>query len=110
MGRGLDIEVLRWGVELRVSGRLDSRSSPAARTSLHEHVDSASGDLMVNLADAEIWDGAGLGVIVGTNRRARRAGRRLVLTEVRPREVRMFRVARIPRTAVVRPALLPAGC
>jgi anti-anti-sigma factor len=110
MGRGLDIEVLRWGVELRISGRLDSRSSSAARTSLHEHVDSASGDLTVNLADAEIWDGAGLGVIVGTNRRARRAGRRLVLTEVRPREVRMFRVARIPRTAVVRPALLPAGC
>ena len=109
MGRGLDIEVLRWGVELRISGCLDSRSSSTARTSLHEHVDSASGDLTVNLADAEIWDGAGLGVIIGTNRRARRAGRRLVLTEVRPREVRMLRVARIPRTAVVRPALLPAG-
>ena len=106
MLRGLDIEVLKWGVELRVHGRLDSRSSTAARTSLHEHVDGAAGDLTVNLANAEIWDGAGLGVIVGTSRRARRSGRRLVLTEVRPREMRMLRVARVPRTAVVRPAHL----
>ena len=110
MLRGLDIEVLKWGVELRITGRLDSRSSSAARASLHEHVDGAVGDLTVNLADAEIWDGAGLGVIVGTSRRARRAGRRLVLTDVRPRELRMLRVARVPRTAVVRPALLPASC
>jgi anti-sigma B factor antagonist len=109
MLRGLDIEVLKWGVELRISGRLDSRSSTAARTSLHEHVDGASGDLTVNLANAEIWDGAGLGVIIGTSRRARNAGRKLVLTEVRPRELRMLRVARVPRTAVVRPALLPVS-
>lgn len=110
MLRGLDIEVLKWGVELRIAGRLDARSSALARTSLHEHVDGADGDLTVNLAAAEIWDGAGLGVIVGTSRRARRAGRRLVLTEVRPRELRMLRVARVPGTAVVRPALLPASC
>ena len=109
MRRGLEIEVLDWGVELRIAGRLDSRSSPAARTSLHEQVDGADGDLTVNLADAEIWDGAGLGVLVGTSRRARRAGRRLVLTEVCPRELRMLRVARVPQTAVVRPALVRAS-
>jgi anti-sigma B factor antagonist len=110
MRGGLDIQVVKWGVELRVAGRLDSRSSPAARNALHEHVDGAVGDLTVNLAETEIWDGAGLGVIVGTNRRARHAGRRLVLTDVRPRELRMLRVARLPTTAVVRPALLPASC
>jgi anti-anti-sigma factor len=110
MRRGLNIEVVTWGVELRMAGRLDSRSSPAARASLHEHVDGAHGDLTVNLADTEIWDGTGLGVLVGTCRRARRAGRRLVLTEVRPRELRMLRVASVPRTALVRPALQAAGC
>lgn len=106
MGRGLDIEILRWGVELRMTGRLDSRSAPVARTSLHEALDGGHGDLTVSLAGTEIWDGAGLGVIVGTSRRARSSGRRLVLTEVRPREMRMLRVARVPRTAVVRPAQL----
>jgi anti-sigma B factor antagonist len=109
MRRGLDIEIVKWGLELRMSGRLDSRSSTAARLSLHEQVDGGAGDLTVDLAGTEIWDGAGLGVIVGTSRRARRAGRRLVLTQVSPREFRMLRVARVPRTAVVRPAPVPAG-
>jgi anti-anti-sigma factor len=108
MRRGLDIEIVKWGLELRMAGRLDSRSSTAARTSLHEHVDGGAGDLTVDLADTEIWDGAGLGVIVGTSRRARRAGRRLVLTQVSPRELRMLRVARVAQTALIRPAPIPA--
>ena len=107
MGRGLDIEIVKWGVELRIVGRLDSRSAPAARLSLHEQVDGAAGDLTIDVAGAEIWDGAGLGVIVGTSRRARRAGRRLVLTEVRPRELRMLKVALVSRTAILYPALTP---
>ncbi len=109
MGRGLDIEIVKWGSELRMTGRLDSRSSTAARNSLHEQVDGGAGDLTVDLAETEIWDGAGLGVIVGTSRRARHAGRRLVLTGVNPREVRMLRVARVPQTALIRPAPVPAS-
>src|SRR3954464_483031 len=106
MWRGLDIEILKWGVELRMTGRLDTRSAPVARTSLHEALEGGAGDLTVSMAGTEIWDGVGLGVIVGTSRRARGAGRRLVLTDVRPRELRMLRVARVPRTALVRPAYL----
>lgn len=99
MVRGLDIEVLRRGAELRLTGRLDARSASAARATLHEALEDGAGDLVVNLGGLEIWDGTGLGVLAGASRRARRSGRRLVLSEVRPRELRLLRVARVPRTA-----------
>jgi anti-sigma B factor antagonist len=106
MRRGLKIDVLRHGVELTLSGRLDARSAPSVRASLHEAIDDGSGDLTVNLGALEIWDATGLGVLAGASRRARRLGRRLVLTEVRPRELRLLRVARVPRTAAIHPAVL----
>ena len=55
MRRGLDNEIVKWGHELRMAGRLDARSSTAARQSLHEQVDGGTGDLTVNLGSTEIW-------------------------------------------------------
>ena len=105
MGRGLQVEVLRAGSEVRMWGRLDSRSAPSVRALLHEALESGAGDLTVSVGGLEIWDGTGLGVLAGASRRAVRAGRRLVLTDVPPRELRLLKVARVPRTAAVVPAL-----
>jgi anti-anti-sigma factor len=51
----------------------------------------------VHLAQAEVHDAAGLGVIVGVHHRARRVGRRLVLVDVSPRLDRLLRASRLHR-------------
>ena len=103
---GLEIDVVEAGAHLRLRGRLDARNASSVRTTLHEAVDGGVGELVIEMGGLEIWDGTGLGVLVGAGRRAQRAGRRLVLTGVRPRELRLLRVARVTWTSSVRPAAL----
>lgn len=102
----LTIDVVKPGTLLRLSGRLDARSAPTTRSALHEAVDSADGELVIEMNRLEIWDGAGLGVLVGTARRARQADRLLVLTGVQARELRLLRVARLTWSSSVHPAAL----
>jgi anti-sigma B factor antagonist len=106
VGLGLEIDVVDPGAYLRLKGRLDARNAPAVRAALQEAVDAGSGELILEMGSLEIWDGTGLGVLVGAGRRAQRAGRRLVLTDVQARELRLLRVARVTWTASVRPAAL----
>jgi anti-anti-sigma factor len=73
MAAGLSIDIVRSGVELRISGRLDAHSAPAARSALQAAIEDGVGELLVSVADLEIWDASGLGVLVGAQRRARRA-------------------------------------
>lgn len=101
MWPGLDIDVITPGARLRLAGRLDTRNATAVRAALHAAVDGGDGELVLDLGDLEIWDGIGLGVLVGAARRAQRSGRRLVLTAVRPRELRLLRVARVTWTSAV---------
>jgi anti-sigma B factor antagonist len=106
MGLGLKIIVVDAGAYIRLTGRLDARNAPSVRTALQEAVDAGSGELIIELGGLEIWDGTGLGVLVGAGRRAQRAGRLLVLTDVQAREMRLLKVARVTWTASVRPAAL----
>jgi anti-anti-sigma factor len=101
----MKIDVVAPGVLLRLVGRLDARSAAGVRAALQEAVDTGSGELVLDLKELEIWDGAGLGVLVGAGRRAQRAGRDLVLSDVRARELRLLRVARVTWTSTVRPAV-----
>ncbi len=94
------------GAHLRLAGRLDARNASTVRTALHEAVDAGTGELVIEMGGLEIWDGTGLGVLVGAGRRAQRTGRRLVLTGVQARELRLLRVARVTWTSSVRPAAL----
>jgi anti-anti-sigma factor len=103
MAQELTIEVLRAGEELVLSGRLDSRAAARAREVLHDAVDEGQGDLLLHVAGLEIWDSVGMGVLVGVQRRSRRTGRRLVLTEVPPRQERLLRVTRLSRGVAVQP-------
>jgi anti-sigma B factor antagonist len=104
----LSIEIARPGAELVLSGRLDGRTATRLRAALQEAVDAGNGDLVVRVDRLEIWDAAGLGVFVGAHRRARRTGRRVVLTGVPPREMRLIRVTRLSRVLVVEPAAVGA--
>jgi anti-anti-sigma factor len=106
VGLGLEIDVVDRGTYVRLIGRLDARNASSVRTALQEAVDAGTGELTIELSSLEIWDGTGLGVLVGAGRRAHRAGRQLVLTDVQAREMRLLRVARVTWTSTVRPAAL----
>jgi anti-sigma B factor antagonist len=103
MERGLTVRVIRPGAEVDLVGRLDARSAPLVRDALHACVDEGEGDVLLHVGELEIWDSTGLGVLVGARRRARRAGRRVVLTEVPPRHLRLLKATKLHRLFVVEP-------
>jgi anti-sigma B factor antagonist len=103
MERELVVRVIRPGAEVDLVGRLDARTASGVRETLHACVDEGEGDLLLHVGALEIWDSAGLGVLVGAHRRARRAGRRIVLTEVPPRHLRLLKATRLHRLFVVEP-------
>ncbi|NMM23018.1 MAG: STAS domain-containing protein [Phycicoccus sp.] len=88
---------IRVGQEVAVSGRLDVNTVAAVRLGLQSIMDRGVGDLLLHLADAEVHDATGLGVIVGAHHRAHGAGRRLVLVDVSPRLDRLLRATRLHR-------------
>ena len=85
-----------------LSGPLDVSTVPDVRAVLHDAVDRGTGDdLVVDLAAVVLVDATGLGVLVGTHRRAQRAGRRLVLRATPERIMRVLLVTRLNRVITV---------
>ncbi|MBB4914561.1 STAS domain-containing protein [Streptosporangium saharense] len=84
-----------------VGNRLDVGTVAGLRPRLHDAVDEGKGDLIVDLSELEMIDATGLGVLVGTHRRAMGAGRRLVLRGVPPRVMRVLAVTRLNRVLIV---------
>ncbi|MER6830515.1 STAS domain-containing protein [Streptosporangium sp. NPDC000563] len=84
-----------------VGNRLDVGTVARVRPRLHEAVDSGRGDLIVDLSGLEMIDATGLGVLVGTHRRAVSAERRLILRRVPPRVMRVLAVTRLNRVLTV---------
>ena len=78
--------------ELAIEGRLDVRTAADARSVLHRAVDHGRGDLVLDLSGRDSWDATGLGVLMGTHRRAGRCGRRMVLRGV-PAQLQRLLVA-----------------
>jgi anti-anti-sigma factor len=76
---------------------LDVRSVAEVRDALHAAIDAGDGDLVVDVSGVELVDAAGLGVLVGADRRARRAGRRVVLLDAGPRLRLILRATRLHR-------------
>lgn len=70
------------GSVLTLAGRLDVQAAADVRLALAAAVDAGTGELVLDLAGLESVDATGLGVLVGAHRRAQRAGRTLVLTDV----------------------------
>ncbi|WP_030906533.1 STAS domain-containing protein [Streptosporangium amethystogenes] len=84
-----------------IGNRLDAGTVTGVRPRLHEAVDSGHGDLIVDLSGLEMIDATGLGVLVGTHRRAVGAERRLILRGVPPRIMRVLAVTRLNRVLTV---------
>ncbi|GHF45377.1 STAS domain-containing protein [Kitasatospora xanthocidica] len=86
---------------LAIEGRLDVRTAADARARLHQAVDGGLGDLVLDLTRLEFWDATGLGVIMGTHRRAGRIGRRLVLRSVPAQLQRLLVATKLHRILAV---------
>src|SRR5436309_848305 len=69
------------GQLIGLAGRLDVVGAGVAREALHSAVAAGDGPLVVDMSEVELLDATGLGVLIGTHRRARRAGRQLVLRD-----------------------------
>ena len=89
--------------EVVLVGRLDVRGAAAARDALHRALELVEDELVVDLSGVELLDATGLGVLVGTHRRARVSGRRLVLRDASPRVARMLSLTRIDRVIPLDP-------
>lgn len=98
---------------IQVIGTVDVRSAGTLRTLLHAAIDCGMGPLRVHVGDLELGDHAGIGVLLGSARRARAVGRPLVLVDV-PSAVRRLlpvdrlgRLLRFEETFDRRPSALP---
>ena len=96
-GQPAHVVEISLGREVSVSGRLDVNTVAEVRLALYGVLDRGAGDLLIHLAQAEIQDATGLGVIVGIHHRARRLGRRLVLVDVSPRLDRLLQASPLDR-------------
>lgn len=97
----MDVQVTRPGRALTLCGRLGAATVADVRAELSAAVDDGEGDLVLDLRGVELVDATGLGVLVGTHRRADRAGRRLVLAGVPERIERLLLATRLHRVLTV---------
>jgi len=97
----MDVRVIQPGASLALSGRLGAATVADVRAALMEATDTGVGDLHLDLREVELVDATGLGVLIGTHRRADRAGRRLVLLRVPERIERLLLATRLHRVLYV---------
>jgi anti-anti-sigma factor len=96
--------------QIVLTGRLDVRGAAVARDALHAALETGDGELVVDVSGVELLDATGLGVLVDVHRRARLAGRRLVLRGAPPRVARLLAITRLNRILTVEagPVAVPA--
>ncbi|WP_323096774.1 STAS domain-containing protein [Intrasporangium sp. YIM S08009] len=92
------------GHDVIIEGRLDMHTVPDIRDAIHAIIPQGRGDIRLHLADAEIGDATGLGVLVHLHRRATRAERRLLLVDPTDRTTRLVRGCRLDRILATRTA------
>ena len=93
----MDVQEPERGRALVLRGRLDARSAPDVRQSLHRVVDGGTGEVLVDVEHLVLVDVSSLGLLLEAHRRAERVGRQLVLVAVPAPLQRMLRVTRLDR-------------
>jgi anti-anti-sigma factor len=86
----------------RVLGALDVTTAAAVRAELTDLLAvETTDDLVVDLAGMGPFDTVGLGLLVGIHRQAQRRGRRMVLTGVQPRMMRVLAITKLRRVLTI---------
>ncbi|MEM8760951.1 MAG: STAS domain-containing protein [Pseudomonadota bacterium] len=102
----MGIEVARSDDVLNVilpGPRLDAAAVPVFKQYMQDAMARHAGDIVLNLRHVDFIDSSGLGAIVGLARRVA-TGRQVVIQEVRPAVMRLFRLTRVDSVLKVREA------
>ena len=93
----MDVQEPERGRVLVLRGRLDARSAPDVRQSLHRVVDGGTGEVLVDVEHLVLVDVSSLGLLLEAHRPGRARRRHLVLVAVPAPLQRMLRVTRLDR-------------
>ncbi|MEO5610918.1 MAG: STAS domain-containing protein [Ornithinibacter sp.] len=83
------------GCHVTLRGRLDVRTVPDLRLTLHRVIAGGSSPLLLDLAEVQVGDATGFGLLVESVRRARRAGRPVHVVAADERTRRLLRRGRL---------------
>jgi anti-anti-sigma factor len=85
-----------------ITGPLDVTTAADLRAELTALLATNSrADLVLDLAGVDQFDMVGLGLLVGVHRQAQRRGRRLVLSQVPPKVMRLLVATRLHRVLAI---------
>ncbi len=97
------------GCTVVMTGRLDVRTVPDLRLTLHHIIDGGAPRVLLDLSEAEIGDSTALGLLVECLQRARRGGVHLRVAVHDGRSVRLLRRARLSSVIVPATSSAPGG-
>ncbi|MDQ3485266.1 MAG: STAS domain-containing protein [Actinomycetota bacterium] len=80
-----------------LGAHLDGRNVATVRTTLNEALETATGDIVVDMGLLQLIDAAGLGMLTAAHLRAERSGQRLVLQNCSKEIRRVLAVTRLNR-------------
>ncbi|HTR69292.1 MAG TPA: STAS domain-containing protein [Mycobacteriales bacterium] len=100
----LQISIEVPGQLVSLSGRLSARTVADVRSALTTAIEDGEGDLIVDIAQVDLVDASGLGVLVGAHRLALRSERRLVIRSAPQRVERLLAVTHLNRVLAIEPA------
>lgn len=80
-----------------LGSHLDVRNVAEVRAMIDQVLDTATGDVVVDIAALDVIDAAGLGMLTAAHLRAERAGRHLILQGCRDDVRRILAVTRLNR-------------
>lgn len=83
------------GLLLTVSGDIDFGSSPAMRNTILNELASGPARLVINLAKVTYMDSSGIATFIEALQQQRKAGHKLILTELQPRVMSIFQIAKL---------------
>jgi anti-anti-sigma factor len=90
---------------LRLRGEIDVAAAPGLRERLSALLRPGMGLVILDLSGVSFCDASGLGVLVGSHRRALIMGVTLRLTALRPPLARLLRIHGLDRVLTIYPAL-----
>lgn len=90
---------------VKVTGEIDVYTAPALREELQAHQEAGAADLVVDLTEVPFMDSTGLGVLVGSLKRARTTGGSLRLVIDQEKVLKVFRITALTQVFEIYPTL-----
>lgn len=92
---------------VKIGSYLDVRNVALVRPTIHDAIDNATGDVVVDLRALDMIDAAGLGMLTAAHLRAERAGHRMVLRHCSDEIRRVLAVTHLNRVLHIDRSAMP---